>query len=121
MYERVTELDSNFRKYWTFNPLDKEDLPEFVINSDKSFRIHIKYPKSKRNETIEKLQEFLRFHSTRIVSFTITCENYEWKLNFFESLLRGVSDVRPEWVNLREMEINYEINLASGNIYFLLL
>ena len=86
MYERVTELDSNFRKYWTFNPLDKEDLPEFVINSDKSFRIHIKYfdfdfdeesdeesdEENEEEEMIENLKDFLKAYSTRIVSFTMT-------------------------------------------------
>lgn len=43
MYERVTELDNTFN-FWTFDPLSKGDIPNFVLESDKLFKIHIKYP-----------------------------------------------------------------------------
>ena len=37
MFEMVTALDKTFN-YWTFDPCMKEDLPEFVLDSDKSFQ-----------------------------------------------------------------------------------
>ena len=132
MYERVTELDSNFKKNWTFNPLDKEDLPEFVKDSDKSFRIHIKYPKkdyekdsyeesdeeNDEEEMIENLKDFLKAYSTRIVSFTITCDSDDdgQDFDFFKSLLREISNCKPKWVNLKTIRISYDYE-DLGNIF----
>jgi hypothetical protein len=38
MFEMVTALDKTFN-YWTFDPYMNEDLPEFVLDSDKSFQV----------------------------------------------------------------------------------
>lgn len=134
--ERVTELDNTF-KFWTFDPLSKVVLPKFVLESDKSFKIHVKYPtkdsegggdkeiddnesgdeesfdgesgeseedeNEMEEEKIKEFEEFITKYSERVVSLTMSSNDYS--AGFITELLQEIIIGDQNWKNLKKLKI----------------